>query len=66
MKQNKEVTSREVMEEIFPEAAKRPSPDWLMRYTRKGVVPHTRKIGRAYLFDVDAVRKALQAKGIIP
>ena len=54
------------MEQIFPDAPSRPSVDWLLRYVRDGRVPHARKVGRQYLFDVEAVRKALKANGIIP
>lgn len=64
-KQPKDSTSAEVLEAIFPNEAGRPSIDWVLRYVRTGVVPYVRKVGRSYLFDVEAVRKALKAKGII-
>lgn len=59
-------TTADALVKLFPVAEDRPQTDWLLRYVRAGVVPYARKVGRNYLFDVDAVRKALQAKNIIP
>ena len=59
-------TTGEVLAKLFPDANDRPATDFLLRYVRSGVVPFARKVGRNYLFDAAAVRKALQAKNIIP
>ena len=66
LKQSELVTSREVLEAIWPVESDRPSLAWLHSKVRRKIVPFVKRIGVNYLFDVDQVRKALKEKGVIP